>query len=60
MCPRGLVYWGRGLTINGLCYSGTCPFPQTPIPLRFFYVPYSQYFASEFRNLFLKLFISIL
>ena len=37
--PAGFVYWGRGLTINGLRYSGTCPFPQTPIPLRFFDVP---------------------
>ena len=25
-----------GPTINGLRYSGSCPFPQTPIPLRFF------------------------
>ena len=31
MCP----------TINGLRYSGACPFPQTPIPLRFFDVPYT-------------------
>ena len=38
--PAGFVYWGRGLTINGLRYSGSCPFPQTPIPLRFFDVPF--------------------
>ena len=29
----------EGLTINGLRYSGACPFPQIPIPLRFFDVP---------------------
>ena len=42
-CPAGLVYWGRGLTINGLRYSGTCPFLQTPIPLRFFDVLYGPH-----------------
>ena len=29
-----------GPTINGLRYSGSCPFPQNPIPLRFFEVPF--------------------
>ena len=37
--PCGACLLGEGLTINGLRYSGACPFPQTPIPLRFFEVP---------------------
>ena len=41
--PNGRIL-GEGLTINGLRYSGSCPFPQTPIPLRFFDVPYTYFF----------------
>ena len=50
MCPAGLVYWGKGLTINDLRYSGSCPFPQTPIPLRFFEVPCGTCLLGEGVN----------
>ena len=40
---RDLSIGGRGLTINGLRYSGSCPFPQTLIPLMFFDVPLTYY-----------------
>ena len=38
--PCGACLLGEGLTIDGLRYSGACPFPQPPpIPLRFFEAP---------------------
>ena len=37
--PCGTCLLREGLTINGLHYRRSCPFPQTPIPLRFFDVP---------------------
>ena len=44
--PCGICLLGKGLTINGLRYSGSYPFPQTPIPLMFFDVPGLRYSGS--------------
>ena len=50
--PCGACLLGEGLTINGLRYRRSCPFPQTPIPLRFFDVPNNQWLTLPLKTSF--------